>query len=100
MGGRRFPGEFLQRKQAAIDDIERRLLMTYLIEARYNVTAAARAAGMLRSAFQRMIRKHGIVVTILRREYRAQQEEAIAQARRDDVDEAMLRQRLYPAKGQ
>lgn len=73
----RNPGPLMMEKQEAVAEIERRLLLKYLKLADYNVSLASAKSGMLRSAFQRMLRKNGLDVTRLRREWRDKQIEAV-----------------------
>lgn len=53
-------GTFHRAKQLSVRAIERTLLVYYLKEHGGNVTKAAADAGMLRSAFQRLLRRHNI----------------------------------------
>jgi len=51
---------FKEAKRKIVDEFERRYLRGLLERHQGNVTAAAQSAGMLRSALQRLLRKHGI----------------------------------------
>ena len=66
----RNPGALMQEKLAAVEELERKLLLRYLARAEYNVSLASANAGMLRSAFQRLIRRHALDVRRLREEAR------------------------------
>jgi DNA-binding NtrC family response regulator len=51
---------FKAAKTEAVRSFEHQYACTRLMQSRGNVTAAARKAGLHRSAFQRLIRKYGI----------------------------------------
>lgn len=51
---------FREAKRAVVEEFERRYLEELLEKNRGNVTAAAQQAGMLRSALQRLLRKHSL----------------------------------------
>lgn len=73
-------GEFMQRKRAKVEIVERGLLHDYLVRAEWNVSLACRLAGMHRSAFQRLLAKHGMKVPELRTAWEAKREAARQEA--------------------
>lgn len=54
---------FQEAKRKLIDDFERDYLTRLLAQAQGNVTQAARLAGMARTAFQRLLKKHGLTAS-------------------------------------
>ncbi|MFQ5719849.1 MAG: sigma-54-dependent transcriptional regulator [Acidobacteriota bacterium] len=66
MGGEA-PMEFRRAKRQMVDRFERRYLHRLLSAHGGNVTRAARSSGMKRSAYQRLMRKHGLTSRAYRR---------------------------------
>jgi two-component system nitrogen regulation response regulator NtrX len=63
---------FRDAKRDIVESFERGYLQTLMERHRGNVTAASRRAGMLRSALQRLLRKHGLKSETFRRQGVAQ----------------------------
>jgi DNA-binding NtrC family response regulator len=64
---------FRDAKRAVVEEFERQYLRELLEKNRGNVTAAAQQAGMLRSALQRLLRKHSLRSADFRRSRRGSQ---------------------------
>lgn len=57
---------FSERKAQAIAKWERRVLIDYITRNSYIITKAAKAAGLNRSNFLRLMRKHGVTKDAVR----------------------------------
>ena len=64
--------DFIDKKASAVNRFERNYLLQAIYRNRGNVSRSASQAGMLRSAFQRLMRKHDLshVASDMRKELR------------------------------